>query len=235
MPNALRLVATLILLTPLGCSKESPAPPPSSATEPAGAPAKTEAPAAGEAAAGAAARAGALADGGAAEPGAGADGGRKSKLAPAPTDGLSLAERIERRKAEEAKLAAQLADEERKRLMAYDRSKLPLHQQMFTFIKGIRADYEKAKSEAAVEKVRQKLEKSVPVISKKLKAIDPKGGNSNVVTDYDVMLNLLAGDYPDALKASLTGGDKQALAEHQAELDRRSQKIDTWLKALKKK
>lgn len=218
--NALRLLGSLTLVAFFGCAKEAPPPAPSAAPEPPGAPAPAPAAPAAE---------------GAAESDTGADGGRKSKLAPAPTDGLSLAERIERRKAEEAKLAAQLADEERKRLLAYDRGKLPAHQQVFAFIKATRAEYEKAGSEAAVEKVRLKMEKATPPIAKKLQSIDPKGGNSNVVTDYDVMLNLLAGDYPDALKGSLTGGDKQALAEYAAELDRRTQKVDAWLKALKKK
>jgi hypothetical protein len=221
--NALRLLGSLTLLALFGCAKEAPPPAPSAPSEPPAA--QAEAPAA---------PAGTPGEG-AAEADTGTDGGRKSKLGPAPTDGLSLAERIERRKAEEAKLAAQLADEERKRLLAYDRGKLPQHQQVFAFIKATRAEYEKAGSELAVEKVRLKMEKATPPIAKKLQSIDPKGGNSNVVTDYDVMLNLLAGDYPDALKGSLTGGDKQALAEYAAELDRRTQKVDAWLKELKKK
>jgi hypothetical protein len=62
--------------------------------------------------------------------------------------------------------------------------------------------------------------------------IDPKGGNSNVTTDYDVMLNALANDYPDALSNSF-GGDKKALDEQNAELDKRSKKIESWLADLK--
>ncbi len=52
--------------------------------------------------------------------------------------------------------------------------------------------------------------------------IDPKGGNSNVTTDYDVMLNALANDYPEAIDASFDG-DKQPLADQTAELDKRSE------------
>ena len=168
-----------------------------------------------------------------AEAAAGDAGAKKSKLAPAPTDGLSLAERMEHRKADEAKLAAQLAGEERKRLLAYDKTKLKLHNEVFTFIKKTRAAYDGAKNKEQVDKLHQKLEKPIVATGKKLQVIDPKGGNSNVVTDYDVMLNSLAKDYPEALAASFEG-TKPPLEEQRAELDKRSKKIEEWLADLKK-
>ena len=172
---------------------------------------------------------GAAADGGSAD--ARADG-RKSKLAPAPTDGLSLAERIERRKADETKVAAQLAANERKRLITYDKSKLKLHVTVFADIQKLRAALDKAKSRADVEKLQPKLDKQIAATGKKMRQIDPKGGNSNVVTDYDVMLNALSNDYPQALAASFDG-DSHALGDQRAELDRRTKKIEDWLKLLK--
>ena len=62
--------------------------------------------------------------------------------------------------------------------------------------------------------------------------IDPKGGNSNVTTDYDVMLNALANDYPEAIDASFDG-DKQPLADQTAELDKRTKKVEDWLAEVK--
>ena len=62
--------------------------------------------------------------------------------------------------------------------------------------------------------------------------IDPKGGNSNVTTDYDVMLNALANDYPAAIASSFDG-DKAPLADQKAELDKRSKKVADWLAELK--
>ena len=103
---------------------------------------------------------------------------------------------------------------------------------MFAFIKKTRASYDAAKTKDAVDKLHQKLEKSIVATGKKLQKIDPKGGNSNVVTDYDVMLNALANDYPQALAASMDG-TKEPLAEQRAELDKRSKKIEDWLVALK--
>ena len=170
--------------------------------------------------------------GNAADAAAGDAGAKKSKLAPAPTDGLSLAERLERRKASEAKLAAQLAVEEQQRLLAYDKTKVKLHDEVYSFIKKTRAELDKAKGKAAIEKVQEKQSKAIVAMGKKLQTIDPKGGNSNVVTDYDVMLNSLANDYPQGLLAELDG-DKQPIAEQRAELDKRSHKIEDWLKQVK--
>lgn len=151
-------------------------------------------------------------------------------------DGLSLADRIAKRQAAEAKVAAELAVAEKQRLLQYDRGKLPLHKQVFAFIVKTRAQYDAAKKggdKAKVEKLRDSLQKPIAATAKKMATIDPKGGNSNVTTDYDVMLNALANDYPEAIAASFEG-DKQPLADQTAELDKRSKKIEDWLVELKK-
>ena len=197
-----------------GCPKEPPPAPPKAAEPPPPPPAPPVA---------------AAADGGG---GAGGATVKKSKLGPAPTDGLSLAERMERRKASDAKLAAQLAADERQRLLTYDKTKLKLHAQVFAFIKKTRASFDHAKTKAEIEKLHTKLEKPIVATGKKLQTIDPKGGNSNVVTDYDVMLNALANDYPDALVAA-QDGDAKPLTEQRAEMDKRTKKIEDWLKELK--
>ena len=200
------LLQTLLLAA--GCGKEPPAAPPPPVAAPPPPPAAVVDAATGDA------------------------GAKKSKLAPAPTDGLSLAERVERRKASDAKLAAQLAADESKRLLEYDKTKAALHEQVFSFIKKTRAELDKAKGKAAIEKVQEKQAKAIVATGKKLQLIDPKGGNSNVVTDYDVMLNSLANDYPQGLVAALDG-DAQPIAEQRAELDKRTKKVEDWLKQVK--
>ncbi len=159
------------------------------------------------------------------------DAAAKPKMVANP-DGLSLADRIAKRQAAEKKLADQLAVEENKRLLAYDKTKLPLHKETWAAIQKYRAAYAKAKTTEDVEKVRVKQQKALEATGKKMATIDPKGGNSNVVTDYDVMLNALANDYPDALEASFKV-DKKALDEQTAELDKRSKKIEDWLAQVK--
>ena len=64
----------------------------------------------------------------------------------APSDGLSLADRIKKRQADEKKLADELAGEEKKRLLTYDKTKLAIHQQVFASIKKVREGYDKAKT-----------------------------------------------------------------------------------------
>jgi len=147
-------------------------------------------------------------------------------------DGLSLADRMAKRQAAEKKLAEQLAGEENARLLAYDKTKLPLHKAVWTDIQKYRAAYGHAKTKEDVEKIRAKQQPALEATGKKMSKIDEKGGNSNVVTDYDVILNALANDYPDALEASFDG-DKKPLEDQTAELNKRSKKIDDWLAEVK--
>jgi hypothetical protein len=162
---------------------------------------------------------------------AGAESARKAKMV-APSDGLSLADRIKKRQADEKKLADELAGEEKKRLLTYDKTKLAIHTQVFASIKKVREAYDKAKTKEDVEKIRAAQQKTIDATGKKMMTIDPKGGNSNLVTDYDVMLDALSNGYPDALAASF-GGEKKPLDDVNAELDKRTKKIDAWLVDLK--
>ena len=162
---------------------------------------------------------------------ASADSARKAKMV-APSDGLSLADRIAKRQADEKKLADELAGDEKKRLLTYDKTKMAIHQQVFASIKKVREAYDKAKTKEDVEKIRAAQQKTIDATGKKMMTIDPKGGNSNLVTDYDVMLDALSNGYPDALAASF-GDDKKPLAEVNAELDKRTKKIEAWLADLK--
>jgi hypothetical protein len=172
------------------------------------------------------------------------DAGRPKPKMVANPDGLSLADRIAKRQAEEKKLADQLAADEKQRLLKYDKTKLPMHSQVYMAIKKTRGQYDalekkigaapdKAKAKADVEKLAGTLQAPIQATAKKMASIDPKGGNSNVVTDYDVMLNSLANDYPEAMVKSIDG-DPKPLAEQKAELDKREKKIDGWLAELKK-
>jgi hypothetical protein len=206
MRTALKLMLVVVMGTGLsiGCEKEpAPTPPPAATAPPAAAPA----------------------------PVANPDAAPKPKMV-APTDGLSLADRIAKRQKEEKKLAEELAGQEKERLLKYDKTKLPLHQQVFAAIKKVRESYDKAKSKEDVEKIRTAQQKAIDATGKKMATIDPKGGNSNVVTDYDVMLDALSNGYPDALSVSF-GGDKQPLTEVTTELDRRQKKVETWLADVK--
>jgi len=205
---AVMLVAVIGLGLSIGCEKEPPpAAPPPAAPPPPPPPAPTAADT--------------------------SDAGppKKPKMV-APTDGLSLADRIAKRQADEKKLATELAEQEKTRLLKYDKTKLPLHQQVFAAIKKVRDAYGKAKSKDDVEKIRAGQQKTIDATGKKMTTIDPKGGSSNVVTDYDVMLDALSNSYPEALAASFDG-DKKPLEDVTAELDKRTKKVEDWLAEVK--
>jgi DNA polymerase III gamma/tau subunit len=138
------------------------------------------------------------------------------------------------------KLAKELAEQESARLRKFDKTKLPVHQKLLAFEKKTRKDLddaaEKLKGQsdagAQMEKVAEKLRKPIEAQAKILRKMDPSGGNSNIGTDHDVVLNALANDYPAALAAA-AAGDEKPLAEVRKEVDRRFDKMDKWLEEVK--
>lgn len=144
------------------------------------------------------------------------------------------------KKESDEKLAAQNAADEKARLLKFDGSKLPKHLSLFAFEKKTREALD-----AAVEKLNGKLDaadqlkklagtqrKAIEGQANGLRTLDPKGGNSNIATDHDVILNLLANDYPEAILAFFQGQTKP-LAEVRAEMDKREKKIASWLDEVK--
>lgn len=145
------------------------------------------------------------------------------------------------KKEADEKLAAQLAADEKARLIKFDKSKLAKHQALFAFEQKTRQALDQA-----VEKLNGKIDasdqlkklatsqrKGIDTQAAALRALDPKGGNSNIATDHDVILNLLANDYPEAILEFFEGKTKP-LAEIRSEVDRREKKIASWLDELQK-
>jgi hypothetical protein len=144
------------------------------------------------------------------------------------------------KKEADEKLAKELAAEEEARLRKFDKSKLPIHLKLLAFEKKTRKDLDDAAEKlkgkpdavAQIAKVSDKQRKAIEAQAKVLRKMDPTGGNSNIGTDHDVSLNLLANDYPAALAAA-SSGDEKPLAELRAELDKREKKMETWLDEIK--
>jgi hypothetical protein len=144
------------------------------------------------------------------------------------------------KKEADEKLAKELAAEESARLRKFDKTKLSTHVALLTFEKKTRkllddaAESLKGKPDAAaqIEKVAEKQRKAIEAQAKILRKMDPTGGNSNIGTDHDVSLNLLANDYPAALAAA-AAGDEKSLADVRKELDSRVKKMESWLDEVK--
>jgi hypothetical protein len=144
------------------------------------------------------------------------------------------------KKEADEKLAAQLASEEKARLIKFDKSKLPKHQALFAFEQKTRQAFDQAAEKLngqidapdQLKKLAATQRKAIEAQAAGLRAMDPKGGNSAIGTDHDVILNLLANDYPEAIIEFFAGKTKP-LAEIRAELDKREKKIGTWLEEVK--
>jgi hypothetical protein len=143
------------------------------------------------------------------------------------------------KKEADEKLAAENAAAEQARLLKFDKAKLPKHLALFAFEKKTRKALDDAaeklngKLDAAdqLKKVAAAQRKPIEAQAKLLRTLDPTGGNSNIGTDHDVSLNLLANDYPEAIVAFFEGQTKP-LADVRAEMDKREKKISSWLDQL---
>ncbi len=144
------------------------------------------------------------------------------------------------KKEADEKLATQLASEEEARLIKFDKSKLPKHLALVAFEQKTRQTLDQAAEKLngqldapdQLKKLAASQRKAIEAQAASLRAMDPKGGSSAIGTDHDVILNLLANDYPEAI-VEFFGGKTKPLAEVRAELDRRQKKIDTWLEEVK--
>jgi hypothetical protein len=140
------------------------------------------------------------------------------------------------KKEADEKLAVQLAAEEKARLIKFDKSKLSKHLSMVAFERKTRAALDEAAQKLngridapdQLKKLAASQHKRIESQAAGLRNMDPKGGNSAIGTDHDVILNLLADDYPDAILQFFAGQTKP-LADVRAEMDKREKKIDAWL------
>jgi hypothetical protein len=173
----------------------------------------------------------------------GVDGGQAIDARPADAHlGMMAKYAIWKAKKEaDEKLAAQLAAEEKARLIKFDKSKLPKHLALLAFEQKTRQALDQAAQKLngkidapdQLKKLAGSQRKAIDKQAANLRAMDPKGGSSAIGTDHDVVLNLLANDYPAAILEFFRGQTKP-LAEVRAEMDKREKKMRTWLEEVKK-
>ena len=122
-----------------------------------------------------------------------------------------------------------LAFEERERKLHYDRDRMKDHRAVLKILIGARARYERARSEAAITAIKARWPETVEAVRRRIDRIDHWRVNSNVLGDYDALLDALGEAYPAARIKFITG-DRAPLQALRAELDRRQKAIDAWLK-----
>ena len=121
-----------------------------------------------------------------------------------------------------------LEHEEEERQAWFDHDRLEQHRALVKLIAAARAGYDRARSEAALAKVRADMPQRIAEIRERVTEIDHWGNNSRVLPDYAVLSEALAGSYADAKLAALKG-DAAALEQARGAFDQRMKKVDGWL------
>ena len=120
--------------------------------------------------------------------------------------------------------------EERERQLSFDKNRIPQHRAVIQRLATARARYDRAKTKAAVERVRADM----PALRQDLQArsteIDHWHVSSPLLADYDAEMADLDAAYPDAKLAALAG-DPQPLRALRARMDQRKKKMAEWLAA----
>lgn len=122
-----------------------------------------------------------------------------------------------------------LEEEERERRLHFDRRKLPEHEAVVAKLQSARADFDRAESQAQLERARLSFLRNVADLERRFDHIDHWGNNSAVLADYAEIVKLLTRAYPAARRAALSGNSAEFVAL-QAEVARRFGAIEASLK-----
>jgi len=120
--------------------------------------------------------------------------------------------------------------EERERQLAFDKNRIAQHRAVIQRLATARARYDRAKTRAAVDRVRSEMPALRQELRSRTTEIDHWRVNSPLLADYDAEMAELERAYPDAKLAAL-GGDAQPLRVVRAGMDRREKKMAGWLAA----
>jgi hypothetical protein len=121
-----------------------------------------------------------------------------------------------------------LREEEEERRLAYDQSREKEHEAVLAALEKARDRIDSAKTKAELNVAAAAVKASLPALRKKVDAIDPKRQSSNLLTDYEAILELLAGPYVTARSAAIEG-DGQGSGQLRADIERRLAKARAWL------
>jgi len=102
------------------------------------------------------------------------------------------------------------------------------HESVLSAIEKARSGYDAAKTRAAVERARSAFRKILPELNALVLAVDPDRNSSDLVDDYESIIAILDGSYPDARIESLTS-DAKRFTELGNDVDRRIADARAWL------
>ena len=142
---------------------------------------------------------------------------------------LPLAEDREAGEKSQQQWRSHLQFEERERQLGYDRRRMKEHRALIDVLAAARKRYDAARTLPAVGKLQARTPSLVEDVRTRMSAIDHWGVNSPLLDDYRALLASLTETYPTAVKAALDG-DRRALTDARAEMDRLLKAMQAWLK-----
>lgn len=122
-----------------------------------------------------------------------------------------------------AQWSEHLREEERERKHKFDASHAAEHRAVIAAIEKAQKSYDAAKSKAQLKGAEARFRAALPALKKEVAAIDPDRQSSNLLTEYDTLLESLSGPYPSARLVALDGNDA-ALRTLTTDFERRLEK-----------
>ncbi len=121
-----------------------------------------------------------------------------------------------------------MAEEERERKRTFDRAHEREHEAVLRALDQARARYVSAKTPAAVRAAKAAFHASRPRLEQAIVALDPGRQSSELTHEYEEILALFDGPYPEALLVAKSG-DRRVADELGTAIDGRLKSARAWL------
>lgn len=123
-----------------------------------------------------------------------------------------------------AQWSEHLREEERERKLKFDSAHADEHRVVIAALEKAQKRFDGAKSKAELKDAEARFRAALPALKKQVTAIDPDRQSSNLLADYDALLESLAGPYP-AARLTAFEDDESAARRLATDFERRVEKV----------
>ena len=142
-----------------------------------------------------------------------------------------LPEDPERGQRSTAQWSQHLQHEEDERQGIFDRQRIPQHRALMKLLTNARKTLDEAKGWQELGQAQASVRKQLSEGRAQLKALDPWGNSSRLLSDYEALMKSLETRYPEARLAAYRG-DSQPLTAARADFDAHLRSMNGWLTRL---
>jgi len=126
-----------------------------------------------------------------------------------------------------------LQAEEVERKMMFDRNHVAEHRELIKRIKDARALLDEAKTPAELQKARAALQTRLQELKSGLDTLDRWKTSSQLISDYEALIQALSDGYPSARLAAMSG-KAEPLSAARTSFDTHLRNMQTWLTRVEK-